>query len=167
MILRILAPRSSIGLLMSFSVIASCPVIQMEWTPNDIMLIIVFGLKGPEFSGNFHIVIPYLMMEPIKEELSPKYLREKDMGNTWAPQLKELLKDTLVTVIAELGKTTQTVRDLLNLQVEDVIKLKAGPDDPISISIDQVPKYQGYPGIIKGNRAVEIVKLLNTNGGKN
>jgi flagellar motor switch protein FliM len=135
--------------------------------PNDIMLVIVFVIKGPEFSGNFHIAIPYLMMEPIKERLSPKYLREKDMEHTWAPQLKELLKDTPVTVIAELGKTTQTVRDLLNLQVEDVIKLKAGPDDPISISVDQVPKYQGYPGIIKGNRAVEIVKLLNTNGGKN
>jgi flagellar motor switch protein FliM len=135
--------------------------------PNDIMLIIVFSIKGPEFAGNFHIAIPYLMMEPIKEELSPKYLREKDMEHTWAPQLKELLKDTQVTVIAELGKTTQTVRDLLNLQVEDVLKLKAGPDDLISISVDQVPKYQGYPGIIKGNRAVEIVKLLNTNGGKN
>ena len=135
--------------------------------PNDIMLVIVFVIKGPEFSGNFHIAIPYLMMEPIKERLSPKYLREKDMEHTWAPQLKELLKDTRVTVIAELGKTTQTVRDLLNLQVEDVIKLKAGPDDAISISVDQVPKYQGYPGIIKGNRAIEIVKLLNTNGGKN
>lgn len=135
--------------------------------PNDIMLIIVFAINGLEFSGNFHIAIPYLMMEPIKENLSPKYLRKKDMEHTWAPQLKELLKDTLVTVIAELGKTTQTVRDLLNLQVEDVIKLKAGPDDLISISVDQVPKYQGYPGIIKGNRAVEIVKLLNTNGGKN
>jgi flagellar motor switch protein FliM len=135
--------------------------------PSDIMLIIVFALKGPEFSGNFHIAIPYLMMEPIKEELSPKYLREKDRGHTWAPQLKELLKDTFVSVIAELGKTTQTVRDLLSLQVEDVIKLKTGPDDLISISVDQVPKYQGYPGIIKGNRAVEIVKLLNTNGGIN
>ena len=135
--------------------------------PNDIMLVIVFAIRGMEFSGNFHIGIPYLMMEPIKEELSPKYLRKKDMANIWSPQLKELLKDTHVTVIAELGKTTQTVRDLLNLQVEDVINLKVGPDDPISISVDQVPKFEGYPGIIKGNRAVEIVKLLNTNGGKN
>ncbi|MGD2184595.1 MAG: flagellar motor switch protein FliM [Desulfobacterales bacterium] len=135
--------------------------------PNDTMLIIVFAIKNLEFSGNFHIAVPYLMLEPIKENLSPKYLREKDMENTWGPQLKELLKDTFVTIIAELGKTTQTVRDLLNLQVEDVIKLKVGPEDLISISVDQVPKYQGYPGIIKGNRAVEIVKLLNKNGGKN
>ena len=134
--------------------------------PNDVMLIVVFTITGQEFSGNFHLAIPYLMLEPIKEKLSPKYLREKDMEHTWGPQLKELLKDTHVTIIAELGRTQQTVRELINLQVEDVIHLKAGPEDQISISVDQVPKYRGYPGVIKGNRAVEIVKLINSNGGK-
>ena len=134
--------------------------------PNDAMMIVVFAVKGQEFSGNFHLAIPYLMLEPIKEKLSPKYLREKDRGYTWGPQLKELLKDTSVTIIAELGKTKQTVRELLNLHVNDLIKLKAGPEDLISITVDQVPKYRGYPGIIKGNRAVEIVKLISSNGGK-
>ena len=134
--------------------------------PNDVMLIIVFALKGQEFSGNFHLALPYLMLEPIKEKLSPKYLRDQDLKNTWCPQLKNLLKDTFVTIIAELGRTQQTVRELINLQVEDVISLKAGPEDLISISVDQVPKYLGYPGIIKGNRAVEIAKLINSNGGK-
>ena len=134
--------------------------------PNDAMMIVVFAVKGQEFSGNFHLAIPYLMLEPIKDKLSPKYLREKDRGYTWGPQLKELLKDTSVTIIAELGKTKQTVRELLNLHVNDLIKLKAGPEDLISISVDQVPKYRGYPGIIKGNRAVEIVKLISSNGGK-
>ena len=80
--------------------------------------------------------------------------------------LKQLLKDAQVTIIAELGRTQQTVRELINLQVEDIIKLKGGPEDLISISVDQVPKYRGYPGVIKGNRAVEIAKLINTNGGK-
>jgi flagellar motor switch protein FliM len=120
-----------------------------------------------EFAGNLHLAIPYLMLEPIKEKFSPKYLREKDRGHTWGAQLQELLKDTHVTIIAELGRTTQTVRDLLNLQVKDVLKLKAGPEDLISISVDQVCKYQGYPGIIKGNRAVEVVRKINTNGDKN
>ena len=134
--------------------------------PNDVMMIVVFAIKGQEFSGNFHLSMPYLMLEPIKERLSPKYLREKDRQHTWRPQLKELLKDTHVTMIAELGRTKQTVRELLNLHVQDVIKLKAGPEDLIFISVDQVPKYRGYPGIIKGSRAVEIVKLINSNGGK-
>jgi flagellar motor switch protein FliM len=134
--------------------------------PNDTMMIAVFAITGQEFSGNFHVAIPYLMLEPIKEKLSPKYLREKNTEHTWGPQLKQLLKDTHVTIIAELGRTQQTVRELINLQVEDVIHLKAGPEDLISISVDQVPKYLGYPGVIKGNRAVEIAKLINSNGGK-
>jgi flagellar motor switch protein FliM len=134
--------------------------------PGDTMMIVVFTIKGQAFSGNFHVAIPYLMLEPIKEKFSPKYLREKDMGHAWRPQLKELLKNTQVTIIAELGRTQQTVRELISLQVDDVIKLKAGPEDLISISVDQVPKYRGYPGVIKGNRAVEIVKLINSNGGK-
>jgi flagellar motor switch protein FliM len=133
--------------------------------PGDVMLIVVFALRVQEFSGNFHIALPYRMLEPIKEKLSPMYLRDKDLHPTWRPQLKELLKDIHVTVIAELGRTQQTVRELINLQVEDVIQLKAGPEDLISISVDQVPKYLGYPGIIKGNRAVEIAKLINSNGG--
>ena len=133
--------------------------------PGDVMLIVVFTLRSMEFSGNFHLALPYMMLEPIKEKLSPKYLRDKDMKHTWGPQLKDLLKDTHVTIIAELGRTQKTVRELINLQVEDVISLKAGPEDLISISIDQVPKYLGYPGIIKGNRAVEIAKMINSNGG--
>ena len=133
--------------------------------PGDVMLIVVFVLRVQEFSGNFHIALPYRMLEPIKEKLSPMYLRDKDLHPTWRPQLKELLKDIHVTVIAELGRTQQTVRELINLQVEDVIQLKAGPEDLIYISVDQVPKYLGYPGIIKGNRAVEIAKLINSNGG--
>ena len=133
--------------------------------PGDVMLIICFALKGEIFASNFHLAIPYLMLEPIKEKLSPQYLRDKEMTPTWSPQLEELLKDTFVTIIAELGRTQQTVRQLINLEVEDVIKLKAGPEDLISISVDQVPKYLGYPGIIKGNRAVEIAKLINSNGG--
>ena len=135
--------------------------------PSDTMMVIVFAIKGPEFSGNFHLAIPYLMLEPIKDQLSPKYLREKDKAHPWRTHLSELIKDTHITVIAELGRTKQTVRDLLNLQVDDIINLNGGPEDLISISVDQVPKYKGYPGIIKGNRAVEIEKLLKHNGGKN
>ena len=68
-------------------------------------------------------------------------------------------------LIAELGRTTKTVRHLLDLHVDDIIKLDKGPEDLISISVDHVPKFLGYPGVIKGNRAVEISRLIKKNGG--
>jgi flagellar motor switch protein FliM len=71
-----------------------------------------------------------------------------------------------VDLTAELGRTTQSIRNLLELQVEDVLQLNTGPEDLIQLTIDNVPKYLGYPGVIKGNRAVEIVELLDRNGGE-
>ena len=70
-----------------------------------------------------------------------------------------------MTLIAELGRTQQTIGAILNLQVDDVILLPTGPEDHIVLSVDQVAKYLAYPGVIKGNRAVEISSLLTRNGG--
>lgn len=135
--------------------------------PDELLVDIVFSLSGEEFSGKMHIAISYLTLEPIKDKLSAKYLQKKDMEHTWGSQLQKILQDTPVPLIAELGKTTKTVRHLLELHVNDIIKLDKGPEDLITINVDQVPKFMGYPGVIKGNRAVEISRLLKKTGGNN
>jgi len=134
--------------------------------PEDSMVDIVFSIQGEEFSGNMHLAISYLALEPIKDKLSAQYLQKKDMQHTWGSQMQKLLQDTPVMLIAELGRTTKTVRHLLDLHVDEIIKLDKGPEDLISISVDHVPKFLGYPGVIKGNRAVEISKLIKKNGGQ-
>lgn len=133
---------------------------------NDLIVVIVFAVNGPEFSGNLHFGIPYLMLEPIKDKLSAKYLRGKDQEHTWREQIESLLQDTPVTLIAELGMTNRLVRDLLDLRVDDVLQLNTGPEDLITLTVDHVPKFLGFPGIIKGNRAVEIAGLIHNNGGE-
>jgi len=133
---------------------------------NDLIVVIVFSVKGEKFSGNLHICIPYLMLEPIKDKISSRYLRSKDQEHTWCEQLQKLLQDMPVTLIAELGLTTRSVRDLLDLRIDDVLQLNTGPEDLITLTAGNVPKFHGFPGIIKGNRAVEIAALLRKNGGE-
>ena len=135
-------------------------------SPNDLMVVIVFAVKGEKFSGNLHICIPYLMLEPIKDQFSSKYLQNKDQEHNWCDQLKKLLQDMPVTIIAELGLTTRSVRDLLDLRIDDVLQLNTGPEDLITLTAGNVPKFLGFPGIIKGNRAVEVAALLRKNGGE-
>ncbi len=134
-------------------------------SPHDMMVVIVFAVKGREFSGNLHFCISYLMLETIKDKLSSKYLREKDLENTWSQQLHLLLQDTPVNLIAELGRTRQTIGDILNLKVGDVLHLPTGPEDQIVIAVDDIPKFEAYPGVLKGNRAFEISSLIRRNGG--
>jgi len=130
--------------------------------PNELMIVIMFTLKGPEFSGNLHMGLPSLMLEPIKDRLCTKNAVDKEPTRGWREQLKTLLLGTGVEVTAELGKTVRTIGDILRLKVDDVIRLDTGPEDPVVLNVDEVPKYQGFPGIVKGNRAVEIHKRLQS-----
>jgi flagellar motor switch protein FliM len=132
--------------------------------PNDQVIVIAFTIAGKEFSANLYVCISYLMLEPIKEKLSSKYLREKDIAYAWRPQLERLLDDTPVVLIAELGRTMQSLRDLLEMEVDDMLKLNVGPEDPVTIRIHHTDKFYGLPGVAKGNRAVEITRMLSAQG---
>ncbi len=133
--------------------------------PSDLVIIVVFSIHGPEFSGNMHLCISYLMLEPIKEKLSSRYLREKDRENTWSKELRDILRLTNITVSSELGKTTFNIEEILNLQRDDIINLNTGPQDPVIVKIEDIPKYEGFPGVTKGNSSVQITKPILLNGG--
>jgi flagellar motor switch protein FliM len=100
------------------------------------------------------------MLEPIKDKLSSRYLSNKEIEHVFGAQIQNLLKDTNIAVVAELGRTTYTIRDILNLRAGDILKLNTGPQDLITIKVEDVPKYQGVPGVVKGNRAVQVTRLL-------
>ncbi len=129
-------------------------------SPNDLVIVVVFSLAGEEFSGNIHLCISYLMLEPIKDKLSSRYLADPDLHNEWRLLLQELIKETKVKVKAELGSTkAHCVQDIYNMQKGDILMLNNGPQDPIVVKIEQISKYLGMPGIIKGSRAVQISSI--------
>jgi len=133
--------------------------------PSDSMIINVFSLNWDEISGNIHLCIPYLMLEPVKDKLSTSYKVNKHLENAWRSQMTQLLKTTEVTLAGELGSNYYTVRDLLNMKENDVVMLKSGPHDPIKVKVEDVPVYYGFPGVVKGNRAIQISALLGKNEG--
>ncbi len=134
--------------------------------PSDQLIIVVFDISSDEFSGNIHLCMPYLMLEPIKDQLSSSYLREKDRASSFGKTIRKLLKNTDVSIVAELGTSTRFVHEILKLEIDDVIKLNTGPQNAIQLRVEDVPKYRGMPGVIKGSRAVQITELIDNNGGE-
>jgi flagellar motor switch protein FliM len=49
--------------------------------------------------------------------------------------------------------------------VDDILKLNSGPEDPIVVTVEDVPKFYGSPGVVKGNRAVQIIDIMEKKGG--
>lgn len=131
--------------------------------PSDLVIVIVFAITGEEFTGHIHVCLSYLMLEPIKEKLASR-VTDDEMQFSWNSQLQDLLKEVTMKCTAELGSSTkQTVRDVLDLQKGDIIKLNTGPKDTVSVKIGGVPKYTGMAGIMKGNRAVKIITSVQNN----
>jgi flagellar motor switch protein FliM len=129
-------------------------------SPGDLVLTFVIAIAGENFTGNIHICTPFLMLEPIKDKLSSRYLREKDRAHVFRDQLGALLRDTEVNLVAELGMTVRSIGQILEMEIDDIVKINTGPQDPVLIKVEGVPKYLGTPGVIKGNRAIQITDLI-------
>lgn len=126
----------------------------------DLMLINQYDIKVGSSSSQMHICFPYLMLDAIKDKLSSSYLQSKNMEQVYTDQLNKLLRMTPVTVIAELGESLQSVKDILHLKENDVITLDKGPQDHVTVRVESVPKFEGMAGISKGNRAVHIFEMI-------
>ncbi|MDY6880744.1 MAG: flagellar motor switch protein FliM [Desulfatiglans sp.] len=137
------------------------------YDPSDMVIIVAFSIQGEEFSGRVYLCTSSLMLEPIKDELSGKRRRDSGTENVWGPQLKSLIKETEATLVAELGSTSAyTVRDLCNLHQGDIIALNKGPEDPVILKAEGVSKYYGFPGVVKGSKAIQVSGVISQTGGK-
>ena len=136
-------------------------------SPSDLVIIVMTAVSLDEFSANMLLCVPYLLLEPIRKKLSYKNLRDAELGNTWTEQLKVLLNETEVTIAAELGKISHTIRDILDLNRGDVIMLNTGPQDLIPVMVEKIPKFLGNAGVVAGNRAVQINSLVSSQNSTN
>ena len=134
--------------------------------PSDQLIIMVFEISTESFSGNIHLCLPYLMLEPIKDQLSSTYLREKDRASSFGDEIHKLLGRTEVNIVAELGAMIYSVEEILNFDVGDIIRLNTGPQNNVTVNIERVPKFLGMPGVVKGSKAVQINEVIDPDRGK-
>lgn len=74
--------------------------------------------------------------------------------------IRKHMAKTYLPVLAELGKSTITVRELLELKVGDIIKLKNKITDEVIVSVAGKKKFAGRPGSVDSKKAVKILRLL-------
>jgi flagellar motor switch protein FliM len=66
--------------------------------PNDIVVVVLFTISVEGFNARMWLCIPYLLLEPIRDKLSYKHLRDSEMENLWGSKVEDILNDTQVKV---------------------------------------------------------------------
>lgn len=129
--------------------------------PSDVVIATTFDVELEKVSGTIKIVIPYSTLEPIKSKLSVGFQSEQlEVDFIWINRVKEQIMQTTANLVVKLGEASIQVRDLLNLEVGDIIQLDTDATMPLSVMVEGVPKFKGIPGLLRGNRAIRVTESM-------
>ncbi|MGD9677124.1 MAG: flagellar motor switch protein FliM [Vulcanibacillus sp.] len=131
-------------------------------SPNETVIVISFNTKIGETTGMINLCLPHVVLEPVLQDLSAHNWFaqvKKDTGKENYNFMKKNIQFAPLTLTVELGTTTITVSDLLQLSIGDVIKLDNKVENTLTTYVDKNPKFEVIPGSIKGKIAVQIVEI--------
>lgn len=127
--------------------------------PSDIVSLASFEVHMGEASGQLRVCLPFSTLEPVVDNLNAQVWFSRapraDQADSEA-QVTSSLARVGVPVAVELGATTITIRDLLDLRVGDVVRLDSRPELPVDLLVNGRVKYVGIPGRLRSRLALKI-----------
>ena len=75
-------------------------------------------------------------------------------------QLARNVERAGVSMEVELGRTIVSLRDLVTLQVGDVVLFDKPMNEPLLMRVNDREKYRVYPGVNKDRVAVQIASVV-------
>lgn len=123
------------------------------------------GGNGKRFKTIVSFCMSAITMDQIMKKFSAKFSSGKRAGSpTKETERKENLMSTLsqseLTVTAVLDDTVLTLRDVLNLQVNDIIPLNKPITDNVQLKVGSTCWFDGKLGTLNGKKAFRIDNIL-------
>ena len=128
-------------------------------TPTEVVVVTTFNIELGSGGGDFHVCMPYAMIEPIRDLLNSSMQADRnEVDARWIKQLTNQVQSAEVDLVANLGHAPVTLGQIVNLKAGDVISL----DIPQGIvaEVDGVPVLECKYGILNGQYALKVNKIL-------
>ncbi len=128
-------------------------------TPSEVVVVTTFNIELGSGGGDFHVCMPYAMIEPIRDVLYSSMQGERmDVDERWTRLLTKQLQAAEVNLVANLGEAPVNLGQILNMQVGDVISLDI--PEAIVAEVDGVPVLECKYGVLNGQYALKVNKIL-------
>lgn len=128
-------------------------------SPTEVIVVCSFHIELDGGGGDFHIALPYSMLEPIRELLDAGVQSDKeDTDQRWSAALKDEIMDVEVELEVGLGEVELTLRKIMEMQAGDVIPFEM-PDELV-IKAEELPSFRGKLGQVNDNYGLEITSII-------
>ena len=74
--------------------------------------------------------------------------------------MEKNINQSIANVSVQLAAGKVKAKDFLGLQVGDVVTMETNPSEEALVMIEGAPKYYGYVGSYRGNRACRITRPI-------
>ena len=130
-------------------------------TSGEIVTLISFEVRlGQKNFGLMNICFPYPVLETVLPKLTPQYIYQhaavvaNEIGKN---ETLERIKTAELDMSVILGTTNIEINDILELKVDDVIKLDQKLDQELVACINKKKKFFVVPGEIQNKLCVKIM----------
>ncbi|HON12337.1 MAG TPA: flagellar motor switch protein FliM, partial [Chitinispirillaceae bacterium] len=130
--------------------------------PGETVIRISLEVRMQNASGLMSICYPYMLLESVINNLS---------GESWMSSQSEATKETRelleneirdipLTISTVIGRTSLTIRDLLQLQHGDILCLDKPFDSDLTVQIEGKTKMAARSGLVGRKKAIRITKII-------
>lgn len=131
------------------------PALVNVFAADEALLVNTYHVELESGGGEIHVAIPYAAIEPYKAILDAAGRSDADQEKTnWSPALQARLLDTEVPLRCAVAQADLKLRQLLRLQVGDVIDVDM-PELHL-VQAGRVPAFYAKLGESRGSLALEF-----------
>ena len=128
-------------------------------TPNEVVVVTTYNIEFGPTSGEFHICMPYAMIEPVRDLLYSSMQGDHlEVDKRWLRLLAQQVQTAEVELTAVLGRSAVTFNQILKMRAGDVIALDI--PESINATVDGVPVMDCHYGLFNGQYALKVEKML-------
>ncbi|MBL4911092.1 MAG: flagellar motor switch protein FliM [Alteromonadaceae bacterium] len=124
-------------------------------SPTEVVVISSFHIELDGGGGDFHIALPYSMLEPIRELLDAGVQSDKeDTDMRWSKALRDEIMDVPVELSTKFLEVELTLEKIMNLKEGDIIPIEM--PDTLTVLIEDLPTFRAKLGRSRDNIALKI-----------
>lgn len=130
------------------------------------VIVSTFKMDIESLSNKFFFCIPFTSLEPIRDKLCgiQKVDFNEAVDRKWSASLLDQFCNVPLAISGEMGEARISVSELMNLKAGDIIQLDRKIREPLTMSIEGIPKLVARAGVMDNNYALKVQSAIIERG---
>ncbi len=124
-------------------------------SPSEVVVVTTFNIDLEAGGGDLHFVMPYSMVEPIRDLLDAGVQSDRgDKDERWEKALRARIQHADLELTSILAEAQISVKEMSELKKGDIIPVDI--PEMVELCTSDIPLFRGQVGVSGGNYAIKI-----------